>query len=143
MTGVLSSLGDGIDGFIKDMMTIGQDLEQNIGRSQTELDNPEDGSTSSVTPTTNSSTQTVNPVTPVTPNTNVQDTSSLNQTTTQGVLNGDVNLNVGGTIDFTIDGRNLPQNISTEELASQIVNNPDFTSKLMSIFTDSNNTYSV
>jgi hypothetical protein len=58
-------------------------------------------------------------------------------------MNGQVKLDVGGRIDLSVDGRNLPQNISSEQLAMEIVNNPDFTSKLMSIFTDSNNTYSV
>ena len=57
-------------------------------------------------------------------------------------MNGEVKLDVGGRIDLSVDGRNLPQNISSEQLAMEIVNNPDFTSKLMSIFTDSNNTYS-
>jgi len=57
-------------------------------------------------------------------------------------MNGQVKLDVGGRIDLSVDGRNLPQNISSEQLAMEIVNNPDFTSKLMSIFTDSNNTYS-
>ena len=60
-----------------------------------------------------------------------------------GAMNGQVKLDVGGRIDLSVDGRNLPQNISSEQLAMEIVNNPDFTSKLMSIFTDSNNTYSV
>ena len=60
-----------------------------------------------------------------------------------GKIGGDVNLNVGGKIDLSVDGRNLPQNISSEQLANEIVNNPNFTSKLMSIFTDKNNTYSV
>jgi len=58
-------------------------------------------------------------------------------------VGGDVNLNVGGKIDLSVDGRNLPQNINSEQLAMEIVNNPNFTSKLMGIFTDSNNTYSV
>ncbi len=57
-------------------------------------------------------------------------------------VNGDINLNVGGKIDLSVDGRNLPQNITSEQLANEIVNNPTFTSKLMTIFTDSNNTYS-
>ena len=57
-------------------------------------------------------------------------------------MSGNVKLDVGGRIDLSVDGRNLPQNISSEQLAMEIVNNPDFTSKLMSIFTDSNNTYS-
>jgi hypothetical protein len=57
-------------------------------------------------------------------------------------VNGEINLNVGGKIDLSVDGRNLPQNISSEQLANEIVNNPTFTSKLMTILTDSNNTYS-
>ena len=62
---------------------------------------------------------------------------------TNNPVNGDVKLNVEGKIDLSVDGRNLPQNISSEQLANEIVNNPNFTSKLMSIFTDKNNTYSV
>ena len=62
---------------------------------------------------------------------------------TNNKVGGDVNLNVGGKIDLSVDGRNLPQNISSEQLANEIVNNPNFTSKLMAIFTDKNNTYSV
>jgi hypothetical protein len=62
---------------------------------------------------------------------------------TNNKVGGDVNLNVGGKIDLSVDGRNLPQNISSEQLANEIVNNPNFTSKLMTIFTDKNNTYSV
>ena len=58
-------------------------------------------------------------------------------------VGGDVNLNVGGKIDLSVDGRNLPQNINSEQLAMEIVNNPNFTSKLMGIFTDRDNTYSV
>ena len=61
---------------------------------------------------------------------------------TNNNVNGDINLNVGGKIDLSVDGRNLPQNITSEQLANEIVNNPTFTSKLMTIFTDSNNTYS-
>jgi hypothetical protein len=136
LSGVLGNIEGNLDDFIKELIALEQRFGQRTGQTPDEQEGNAPESTT--TPTTNSDTQTVTPVTPVTPNTNVQDTSNLNQTTTQGVLNGDVNLNVGGTIDFTIDGRNLPQNISTEELASQIVNNPDFTSKLMSIFTDSN-----
>ena len=68
----------------------------------------------------------------------INSTSSSSQT-----VGGDVNLNVGGSIDLSVDGRNLPQNITSEQLANEIVNNPSFTSKLMSIFTDANNTYSV
>ena len=56
-------------------------------------------------------------------------------------MSGDINLNVGGKIDLSVDGRNLPQNITSEQLANEIVNNPEFTSKLMNIFTDANNTY--
>ncbi len=141
-TGTVSSVLGGITGdldlFIKDLIA----LDQRVGQRDAQRPNEQEGATpEGTTPSTNTI-QTVTPDTVNTPTTGVQDTSNLNQTT-QGVLNGDVNLNVGGTIDFAIDGRNLPQNISTEELASQIVNNPDFTSKLMSIFTDSNNTYSV
>jgi len=62
---------------------------------------------------------------------------------TVNTVGGDVSLNVGGKIDLSIDGRNLPQNISSEQLGKEIVSNPDFTSKLMTIFTNSNNTYSV
>lgn len=58
-------------------------------------------------------------------------------------MNGDVNLNVNGKIDLSVDGRNLPQNVSSEQIANEIVKNPNFTSQLMSIFTDKNNTYSV
>jgi len=65
----------------------------------------------------------------------------LQQDSTNNV-NGDVNLNVNGKIDLTVDGRNLPKNISSEELSNEIVRNPDFTSKLMSIFTNAKNTYS-
>ena len=141
LEGVFNGIEGNIDDFIKGLIA----LDMRIGQHDEQRPDEQEGNAPESTTilTTNSGTQTVTPVTPVTPNTNVQDTSNLNQTTTQGVLNGDVNLNVGGTIDFAIDGRNLPQNISTEELASQIVNNPNFTSKLMSIFTDSNNTYSV
>lgn len=55
---------------------------------------------------------------------------------------GDVNLNVGGKIDLSVDGRNLPQNISSEQLANEIVKNPEFTSKLKNIFNNKNNRYS-
>jgi hypothetical protein len=68
--------------------------------------------------------------------------TSLGQTDSTNSVNGDVNLNVNGKIDLTVDGRNLPQNISSEQLAEEIVRNPDFTSKLMNIFTDAKNTYS-
>jgi hypothetical protein len=68
--------------------------------------------------------------------------TAMTNNTNNGV-NGDLNLNVGGKIDLSVDGRNLPQNISSEQLANEIVNNPGFTSKLMAIFTDKNNTYSV
>jgi len=64
-------------------------------------------------------------------------------TANAGSVNGNVKLDVGGKIDLSVDGKNLPQNISSEQLAMEIVNNPNFTSKLISIFTDSNNTYSV
>jgi hypothetical protein len=139
VSNVLGGITGDLDSFITNLIA----LKERYGQRDEQRPDNQEGTA----PSTNTI-QTVTPVTPVTPNTNIQDTSNLNQTTTQGVLNGDVNLNVGGTIDFAIDGRNLPQNISTEnisteELASQIVNNPDFTSKLMSIFTDSNNTYSV
>lgn len=67
---------------------------------------------------------------------------NINQQTGNNQVNGDVNLNVNGKIDLTVDGRNLPQNISSEQLANEIVKNPEFTSKLMNIFTDANNTYS-
>ena len=66
---------------------------------------------------------------------------NINQQTGDKRVNGDVNLNVNGKIDLTVDGRNLPQNISSEQLANEIVKNPEFTSKLMNIFTDANNTY--
>jgi len=139
VSSVLGGITGDLDLFIKDLIA----LDQRFGQRDAQRPNEQEGATpEGTTPSTNTI-QTVTPDTLNTPTTGVQDTSNLNQTTTQGVLNGDVNLNVGGTIDFAIDGRNLPQNISTEELASQIVNNPDFTSKLMSIFTDSNNTYSV
>jgi hypothetical protein len=134
VSNILGGITGDLDSFITNLIA----LKERYGQRDEQRPDNQEGTA----PSTNTI-QTVTPVTPVTPNTNIQDTSNLNQTTTQGVLNGDVNLNVGGTIDFAIDGRNLPQNISTEELASQIVNNPDFTSKLMSIFTDSNNTYSV
>jgi len=140
LSSVLGGVTGDLDSFITDLIA----LEERIGQRDGQRPNEQEGVTPEGTTTTTTSTPTTTQsVTPVTPTTNIQDTSNLNQTTTQGVLNGDVNLNVGGTIDFAIDGRNLPQNISTEELASQIVNNPDFTSKLISIFTDSNNTYSV
>lgn len=143
-TNTLSSVLGGVTGDLDSFITNLIALEQRIGQRDGQRPNEQEGVTPEGTTTTTTSTPTTTQsVTPVTPTTNIQDTSNLNQTTTQGVLNGDVNLNVGGTIDFAIDGRNLPQNISTEELASQIVNNPDFTSKLISIFTDSNNTYSV
>ena len=135
---ILTGISGDVKGFINDLIA----LEGRYGQRDSQRPNEQEGNApeNTTTPTTSSSEQTVTPVTPVIPNT--QDRSSLNVQTTQGVLNGDINLNVGGTIDFAIDGRNLPQNISTEELANQIVNNPDFTSKLMSIFTDANNTYS-
>lgn len=68
--------------------------------------------------------------------------TSLGQQDSTSNVNGDVNLNVSGKIDLTVDGRNLPQNISSEQLADEIVKNPDFTSRLKSIFTNSKNTYS-
>lgn len=68
--------------------------------------------------------------------------TSLGQQDSTSNVNGDVNLNVNGKIDLTVDGRNLPQNISSEQLADEIVKNPDFTSRLMSIFTNNKNTYS-
>jgi len=139
VTGVLGALGDDIDGFIKDMMTIGKDTGRNNERTSEGTESIEEGDTSSVTPTSTNATPII--TTPTVNNgTTLADTVTQNNMTELRVQ--DVNLNVGGTIDFAIDGTNLPQNISTEELASQIVNNPDFTSKLMSIFTDANNTYS-
>lgn len=139
---VLTGISGDLTEFITDLIA----LEQRFGQRDGQRPNEQEGTAPEVntTPSTNTPTPTTTQsTTPITPTTNIQDTSSLNQSPSQSVLNGNVNLNVGGTIDFAIDGRNLPQNISTEELASQIVNNPDFTSKLMSIFTDSNNTYSV
>jgi len=139
VTGVLGALGDDIDGFIKDMMTIGKDTGRNLERGQGSVENDEEGNTSSVTPTSVQTTPT--PTSNTNGGTALSNVIMDSEKPQLGVQ--DVNLNVGGTIDFAIDGTNLPQNISTEELASQIVNNPDFTSKLMSIFTDANNTYSV
>jgi len=142
LSSVLGGVTGDLDSFITDLIA----LEQRFGQRDGQRPNEQEGTAPEVntTPSTNTPTPTTTQsATPITPTTNIQDTSSLNQSPSQSVLNGNVNLNVGGTIDFAIDGRNLPQNITTEELANQIVNNPDFTSKLISIFTDSNNTYSV
>jgi hypothetical protein len=67
--------------------------------------------------------------------------ASVKKQDTTNNVNGDVNLLVNGKIDLTIDGKNLPQNISSEELANEIVNNPDFKSKIKNIFTNAKNTY--
>lgn len=72
----------------------------------------------------------------------LQDLINKNMGESSQSIGGEVSLNVGGKIDLTVDGRNLPNNISSEQLANEVVSNPDFTSKLMSIFTNSKNTYS-
>jgi hypothetical protein len=66
--------------------------------------------------------------------------NSVNNSTASA--NGNVNLNVDGKIDLTVDGKNLPNNIDTEQLAMEIVNNPNFRSRLVKKITDADNSYS-
>ena len=138
---ILTGVSGDIKGFVNDLIALDMRLGQRDGQR------PEEPTTQTSTPTTPSTTT---PTTQSTQSsTNAVENSTENtrnlETTTQAnnVINGDINLNVGGTIDFAIDGRNLPQNISTEDLANAIVNSPDFTSRLLNIFTDANNTYSI
>ena len=138
---ILTGVSGDIKGFVNDLIALDMRLVQRDGQR------PEEPTTQTGTPTTPITTT---PTTqPTQSSTNAVENSTENtrnlETTTQAnnVINGDINLNVGGTIDFAIDGRNLPQNISTEDLANAIVNSPDFTSRLLNIFTDANNTYSI
>ena len=141
---ILGGLSDSLNDFTKDLLTKEQRIEQHTDQRSENDENSVSNQLrkmNKATETTNTESQVQN----VSMNENVptfQVLADMGTTAGQNVMGGDINLNVGGTIDFAIDGRNLPQNISTEELANQIVNNPDFTSKLMSIFTDANNTYS-
>lgn len=140
---ILTGLSGDVSGFVNDLIA----LDKRLG--QRDQQRPENNNTQTGTPTIPNNTSTSSNVQSPQSNTNTAEVSTettrtlYTATQNSNVINGDINLNIGGTIDFAIDGRNLPQNITTEELANQIVNNPDFTSKLMSIFTDSKNTYSV
>jgi hypothetical protein len=66
--------------------------------------------------------------------------NSVNNSTAS--TSGNVNLNVDGKIDLTVDGKNLPDNIDKEQLAMEIVNNPNFRSRLVEKITDADNSYS-
>jgi hypothetical protein len=80
VSNILGGITGDLDSFITNLIA----LKGRYGpRDEQRPDNQE-----GTAPSTNTI-QTVTPVTPVTPNTNIQDTSNLNQTTTQGVLNGD------------------------------------------------------
>lgn len=69
-----------------------------------------------------------------------QQLSSNNNTNT--VTPNNVDLKVDGNISLNLDGRNLPFNLSTEQIANALVNSPDFTTKITNIVLGKNNTYS-
>jgi len=136
--GGLSNLSNTLTSFVSSNLgqneteSIDVDYNQTIGRvldiAQQKLETP-------VIPETTNSFEKINEIGKM--------VETVMTNNTNNGVNGDLNLNVGGKIDLSVDGRNLPQNISSEQLSNEIVNNPGFTSKLMAIFTDKNNTYSV